>query len=303
MQTTDYYHTLGVKREASPDEIKKAYRKLAREYHPDLHPGDKAAEKKFKEIQEAYDVLGDSDKRDQYDRFGSAAFEQGPGGPRSRTYTWSSQGGESPFGFGEEGVDLNDILGGIFGKGRRTRQPVRGSDVETELTIPFRTALLGGELEVTVSGTQSKRLEITIPPNVGDGSKLRLSGKGQPSPAKGPPGDLIVLVRVEPHPYFTRKGPDVYLETPVTVAEAVLGAELDVPTLDGTITVTVPPGTSSGRKLRLRGKGGKKKSGERGDQYVQIRVVVPKQVDDRSQELLNEFQQRNPQNPRRELGW
>lgn len=314
MANADYYKTLEVSREATADEIKKAYRKLARKYHPDLHPGDKAAEKKFKEVQEAYDVLSDPDKRDQYDRFGSAAFEQGGPGPRSRTYTWSSQGGPNvEFDFGGD-VGMEDILSSLFGgrprpgtgagggrwAGPGARMP--GSDIETQLSVPFTTALMGGEVDVTLPG-KGERLSITIPPGVGDGARLRLAGKGQPSQLGGPPGDLYVLVRVEPHPYFTRKGSDVYLEVPISIAEAVLGGSIDVPTLDGTITLTIPQGTSSGQKLRLRGKGGKKKSGERGDQYVQVKVVVPKDVDDESKRLIEQFDRKNPTHPRRKLGW
>lgn len=309
MANVDYYKTLEVSREATPDEIKKAYRKLARKYHPDLHPGDKKAEAEFKKVQEAYDVLSDPDKRDQYDRFGSAAFEQGGAGPRSRTYTWSNQGGPNVhFDFGGD-VGMEDILSGLFGgrgRGAGSRwgagASMPGADVETQLTVPFRTAVMGGELDVTLPG-KGERLSITIPPGVGDGARLRLAGKGQPSPFGGPPGDLYVLVRVEPHPYFTRKGADIHVEVPVTISEAVLGGTVDVPTLDGTLSVTIPPGTSSGQKLRLRGKGGKMKSGERGDQYVQVKVVVPKNVDAESRRLIEEFSRKNPMEPRRNLGW
>lgn len=311
----DYYDVLGVKREATPEEIKRAYRKLARQYHPDLHPGDKTAEANFKEVQEAYDVLSDSTKRDQYDRFGSAAFDFGAagGGPRTRTYSWSSkgQGPDVHFDFGEEGIDVEDILGGLFGgraqgrsSGRRTRfTNVPGEDLETELTIPFRTAVLGGEVDVALSGPETSRLTIHVPPGVADGAKLRLAGKGRPSPTGGKAGDLIVLVRVEPHPYFTRKGQDVYIDVPITIREAVAGARVDVPTLEGVISVSIPPGASSGQKLRLRGKGGPNKEGGRGDQYVVVKVVVPKGVDDESKRWIEQFDQRNPMNPRGNLGW
>lgn len=309
MAKRDFYDVLGVKREASAEEIKKAYRNLARKFHPDLHPGDKKAEKNFKEVQEAYDVLSDQDKRDQYDRFGNAAFEQGGPGPRSQNYTWSNQGSpEMQFDFGEGG--LGDILGGLFGgRGRKGggaggTQDIPGDDIETELSIPFRTAVMGGDLDITISGNgPGQRLTVTIPPGVNDGARLRLAGKGRPSPTKGRSGDLYVLVRVEPHGFFTRNGRDVYLDAPISISEAVLGTSMDVPTLEGTVTVAVPPGASSGQKLRIRGKGGPSKDGERGDQYVQIKVVSPKSVDDESKRLIEQFARRNPMNPRENAGW
>lgn len=307
MAKRDFYEVLGVTREATADEIKRAYRKLARKYHPDLNPGDKKAESSFKEVQEAYDILSDSSKRDQYDRFGAAGFEQGEAGPRSRSYSWSNrQGGGPQGGFEFEGGGFEDILGGLFGGrfgkgGRRGGQAftdMPGEDVETELKIPFLKAVQGGDIDVEISGRDSKRLSIKIPPGVHDGARLRLAGKGRVSPTGGQAGDLIVLVRVEPHPTFTRQGHDIYVEVPVSIGEAVLGASIDVPTLDGTILVTVPPGTSSGQKLRLRGKGVTHREG-RGDQYVLVKVVVPKTIDDESRKLIEEFSKRNPANPRR----
>lgn len=312
MAKRDFYEVLGVSREASPDEIKRAYRKLARKYHPDLNPGDKKAETSFKEVQEAYDVLSDTSKRDQYDRFGATGFEQGEPGPRSRSYTWSSRGGPREEGeFGEGIGGLDDLLGGLFGgRGGRARrggfssfEQMPGEDVETELSIPFLTAVRGGEIEIEMTGREVKRLAVKIPPGVQDGAKLRLAGKGRPSAGHGRPGDLIVLVRVLPHAYFTRQGNDIYVEVPITVSEAMLGASIDVPTLDGLIGVTVPPGTSSGQKLRLRGKGGSTKEGTRGDQYVQVKVMVPKSMDDESKNLIQEFARRNPLNPRKDLKW
>lgn len=312
MAGKDFYKTLDVSKTASEDEIKKAYRKLARKYHPDLHPNDKEAESKFKEVQEAYDVLGDKAKREQYDRFGAAAFEQGfpGGGAGPRTYTWSSEGGpEVSFDFGGQGGGFDDILAGLFrGRGRRRGAAGgsaggftshKGRDIETDLLVPFKVALLGGSLDVTLAGHAPQQLSIQIPPGVEDGAKLRLAGKGEPSPTNARPGDLIVHVRVESHPYFTRDGADVQVELPVTIGEAVLGATVDVPTLEGTASVSIPPGTSSGQRLRLRGKGGKRRTGERGDQYVKIKIVVPSSIDDESRRLIRQFADRNPQSPRK----
>jgi DnaJ-class molecular chaperone len=314
MSSRDYYEVLGVAREASAEEIKKAYRKLARQYHPDLHPGDKTAEAKFKEVQGAYDILSDQSKRDMYDRFGAAAFEPGaagPGGPgRSRNFHRGEGGPDVQFDFSGQGIDIDDILSGMMGGGRRGRggrgarssfREPPGQDVETQLSIPFRTAVLGGEVEVQLSGPEGdQRLAVKVPAGVDDGSKLRLAGKGQRY-GGGPPGDLIVVVRVQPHAYFTRKGSDVFLDAPISLSEAVLGATIDVPTLDGVAQVTIPPGTSSGQKLRLRGKGGPTKSGPRGDQYVQIKILVPKETDSESRELIRRFSEKNPVDPRRGL--
>ncbi|MBY0586850.1 DnaJ domain-containing protein [bacterium] len=302
----DFYSTLGVSKTASEAEIKKAYRKLARENHPDLHPNDKNAETRFKEVQEAYDILCDKEKREKYDRFGSAAFEQGfPGGAGGRTASWGpgqpGAGGQFEFG------GMEDILQNIFGAKGRHKSPFgspggggfsspKGRDVETELSVPFRIALLGGSIDIELSGRQTEKLSVTIPPGVTDGSRLRLAGKGEPG--AGGIGDLIVIVHVDADPHFTREGNDVQIEVPVTIGEAVLGATIDVPTLEGTISLAIPPGSSSGQRLRLRSKGGKTRSGERGDLYIRIKILVPPNLDDESRRLIAEFEKRNPFSPR-----
>jgi DnaJ-class molecular chaperone len=307
----DYYEVLGVKRSASEDEIKKAYRKLAREHHPDRNPGDKKAEARFKEIQEAYDVLSDKTKRSQYDRFGRVGPDGGfGGGPGGSTFRWGTGG---PGGFQEvdpaEAADLfrqmfGGGLGGGFGGmenveemlGRGSRRGGRGRraqpppEAESEVTIPFLTAALGGSISIQVDG---RELSVKIPPGVSDGQVLRLQGQGPGG------GNLRLKLRIQPHPYFRREGNDIILETPISVAEAVLGAKIDVPTIDGSrLTVKVPPGTSSGARLRLRGKG---IAG--GDQFIEIKVVVPSSVDDKSRQLIEEFSRLNSENPRSGLGW
>ena len=307
----DYYEILGVPRGASEPDIKKAYRKLARQFHPDRNPGDKQAEARFKEVQEAFDILGDKSKREQYDRFGFA----GPGtGQGQGPFHWSGGGGEAPGGTGAsfqfDPNDLESILrqfgggspfgggggfdpGEVLGAGRRGRGRARRpapSEAEAEVTIPFTVAALGGPIGLGVDG---KQIEVKIPPGIEDGNKLRLSGQG-PNGA-----DLLLKIKVEPHPYFRREGSNVVVEAPVSVAEAVLGARVDVPTLDGTlVTVKVPPGTSSGARLRLRGKGIKG-----GDELVEVKVVAPAHVDERSRELIEEFARRNPQDPRAAVPW
>ncbi len=301
----DYYEVLGVPKGASEADIKKAYRKLARQYHPDRNPGDKQAETRFKEVQEAYDVLSDKSKREQYDRFGFAGPGPGfsGGGAGGGPFRWGGEGGQgfefdpsdlaSIFrqfggmgGGAGAGEDLGDILGRNRGRARRSRP----ADVEAAVNIPFTTSALGGSVTLQVDG---RELEVKVPAGIEDGKRLRLGGQG--------PGgaDLYVKLHVEPHPYFRREGNDLVLEVPLSVAEAALGAKVDVPTLDGTrLTVKVPPGTSSGSRLRLRGKG---IAG--GDQYIEIKVVVPRVEDERSRELIEELARLHPQNPRESVPW
>lgn len=291
----DYYEVLGLKRDAGDEEIKRAYRQLAREHHPDRNPGDKQAEVRFKEVQEAYDVLSDKDKRSQYDQFGQVSgqpgFNGGPGG-----FQWGG-------GFGEGAqIDPSQLeeflrqsgMGDLFGQ--RTRQSGRGrrsaprEPVTHELRVPFETAVLGGALSLSADG---REIDVTIPAGIEEGKTLRLQGQG-------PRGaDLHLKIRIDPHPYFRREGNDLLISAPITIAEAVLGAKIDVPTLAGPrLTVKVPPGTSSGGRLRLRGKGVKG-----GDQYVEIKIVAPPSPDPRSKELMEEFAQHNPQKPRTGPPW
>ena len=297
----DYYQVLGVSRKASDDELKKAYRKLARENHPDRKPNDKAAADKFKSVQEAYSVLGDKEKRQQYDRFGHAAFQGRRGG-----------GGASPFGPGGgqvdlgdlfgNGFDLGDLFGGGFGRGgRQATRSRKGQDAETTIDIPFNTAAQGGSYSLTVNtGGQPQQLTARIPAGVDTGSVIRLSGQGHPGMGGAPNGDLLVKIRVAPHPYFRRDGSNLLVDVPISLTEAALGAKIDVPTLsDGLVTVTVPAGSASGTRLRLRGKGIiNRKSNEPGDLYAILQIVVPKSLDDRSRELLEEFAERHPENLR-----
>jgi DnaJ-class molecular chaperone len=293
----DYYEVLGVPRSATEADIKKAYRKLARQHHPDRNPGNKQAEARFKEVQEAYDVLNDKTKREQYDRFGFAGPGFGGEGP------FRAQGG-GPGSFEFQGVnpeDLESILGafggGPFGEmfGRRAgrgraRAARPAQSVEAEVAIPFLKAALGGTVSLNVDG---RAIDLRVPAGVEEGKKLRLAGQGPGG------GDLFVRVKIEPHPYFRSEGKNVILDVPISVTEAILGAKVDVPTLDGThLTVTVPAGTSSGARLRLRGKG---VAG--GDQFIEIKIVVPKTHDERSRQLIEEFARLHPQNPREHTSW
>ncbi len=298
MADGDYYVTLGLTRKASAEEIRKAHRKLARETHPDRHPNDKSAEARFKKIQQAYDVLGDAEKKAKYDRFGSAAFDgNGGGGP-----------GPAPGGFHFDMGDmsgLEDMIGGMFGGGRkrRGRAAPAGEDWSVEVSVPFRTAALGGEYDVNLVEPVRQTLTIAIPAGAKDGDKLRIAGKGGPAPRGGTPGNLLVVVRVEPDPLFTREGADLYLEVPITASEALLGAAVNVPTLEGFAAISIPPGTSSGQKLRLRGKGVLTRGADRGDLYVRAKIVVPKQPDAGLRAVAEQLRALEGPNPRRALDW
>jgi DnaJ-class molecular chaperone len=303
----DYYEVLGVSRDASEADIKSAYRKLARKYHPDRNRGDKEAEAKFREVQEAFDVLIDKDKRAQYDRFGFAGPQPAPGAAPGGGFSFGG-GGPGSFEFhGMDPGDLADLLNrfGMGGTGGGEEEPPfaqrprsrggrsrtrQAQPVEAEITIPFMTAAQGGSVPL---GIGDHEIDLKIRPGTEDGQKLRLAGQG--------PGgaDVHIQVRIQPHEYFRREGKDIILDVPITITEAALGTKIEVPTLSGTRgTIKVPPGTSSGKRIRLRGQG---IAG--GDQYLEIRIVAPAVEDARGRELLEEFARLHSQNPRAELPW
>ena len=355
---TNPYETLGVPKNASAEEIKKAYRKLARQYHPDRNPGDKAAEDRFKEVQTAYDLLSDPDKRKQYDTFG-ANGQPGFGG-----------GANFNFDIG----DLGDLFGGLFGGGRRggsrARQErgVRGADIEATVNLSFEDSLKGIETKIPVevdapcrecggSGAQpgtapvicpecngrgvkvesqglfglsqpcprcrgngtviekpcpacqgtgrqrrTKRYTVRIPAGVKDGTRIRLKGKGEPGANGGPPGDLHVVTRVADSPLYERRGADLVVSVPVTYAEAVLGAKVEVPTPEGPVSLKVPAGSEDGKLLRIRGRGAPKLGGSgRGDVLARVRISVPKKLTKREREAIEELQKAQGGNPRERL--
>jgi curved DNA-binding protein len=318
MAERDYYEILGVARDATPEAIKKAYRGLARKYHPDVNPGDKSAEGRFKEVQSAYDILSDQEKRALYDRHGRAAFEgMAASGPRANANEWASRFGGEP---GFENIDLSDLIGS-FGAGRgedtgnasifedlmgrvRGGRPGRqrgGRTLEAHLTIPFRTAVKGGEttIEIQRATGKTESLVVKIPPGIDTGAKLRLKGQGEPGAKGTAAGDLTITIEVEPHPYFKREGHNLQVEVPVSVSEAILGAKIDVPALDGMKSLTIPPGSSSGLKLRLKGQGIPATAGKPGgDLFVVLKIIVPKNIDAASRQLIEQFSELNPQNPR-----
>ncbi len=318
----DYYKTLGISRDASAADIQKAYRDLARKYHPDLHPDDKTAKKKFQQVQAAFDVLNDTSKREQYDRYGSS-FEQMGSDPRARSGAagHGAAGGFEDVDFSQffgdrYGGDPSSSFGDIFsqfrraqgGRGKRAAPAKRGADLETEIEVPFTTSILGGEAQISVR-RQSGEVEtivVKIPQGIEDGKKIRLRGQGEapPTPA-GTPGDILITVRVAPHPFFTRRGNNLDVRVPVTLSEAVLGAKIEVPTPQGSIILRVPPGTSSGKKLRVKGRGVVRSGAEPGDLFAEIQIVLPATLDDRSRELVEQlnthWQQASVQDPRHDL--
>lgn len=299
----DLYQVLGVKRDATADDIKHAYRKLAQKYHPDRNPGDKQAEASYKEVQSAFDVLSDPAKKSQYDRFGAGGQDGGGGGgPRGQTFHWGGGGGGFESGEAAEvfrnifggNVNIEDILaqagrGGPRGPRGGPRQ-TPPQDAESEFTLPFLTAANGGTVGIQIDG---RHLDVKIPAGVEDGKTLRLNGQAPGG------GDLLLKLHVEPHPYFRREGSSIILEVPVSVSEAALGSKVEVPTLDGSrLDVKIPPGTSSGSRLRLRGKG---IAG--GDQFIEIKVVVPAAKEGKLKELFEEIARVKPDSPRADMPW
>ncbi|HEU4385121.1 MAG TPA: J domain-containing protein [Anaeromyxobacteraceae bacterium] len=289
MPDRDLYDVLGVARGATTDDIKKAYRRLAKKYHPDLNPGNKPAEEKFKEITAASEVLSDPKRRALYDEFGPDSLRTGFDEKKAEAYRqWKRQGAERggiPFDLGDfERVevggfgpfDFGSIFGDMFGRGRgrgRPGPPVSGADAAAEIEVDLREAVLGGEREIRVD---RRRLRVKIPPGVSDGSRIRLAGQGEPGGYGAEPGDLYLTVRLREHPILRREGKDLVIDLPVTVPEAVLGAEVTLPTFEGPVLLRIAPGTQGGTRLRLRGKGlPDLKGGPRGDLHAVVNIVLP----------------------------
>jgi DnaJ-class molecular chaperone len=292
MADLDPYATLGVARTASEDEIRKAYRKLARKHHPDVNPNDRKAEERFKEISFAYEILSDKDKRARFDEFGMQGLAEGFDPAQAREYArWSQGASRSPFHetFTQTGdVDLEDLLSGMFG-GRRARGPARGRDAEGDIEVEFLDAVRGGEVRVQVAGRGT--LRVKIPPGSETGTKIRLAGQGDSGDSGAPAGDLFLTLHVRPHAFFRREGRDLHLDLPVTISELVLGASVEVPTPDGPVTMKIPARSTSGRVLRLRGKGAAKLgAAERGDLYVRLVAELPDPADPRLEAIAKELE-------------
>ncbi|MGN6206048.1 DnaJ C-terminal domain-containing protein [Humibacter sp.] len=314
----DFYKVLGVSKDVSQSELKKIYRKLARQYHPDSNPGDAKAEAKFKEISEAYSVLSDDEQRKEYDqiramgsgaRFTAPGGGAGAGGFEDVFGGMFNQGGRGQsYTFQQGGADYDDLLGGLFGSGRFGQStggfrgyggPTRGQDVSASTTIDFQTAVTGETVHLTVDG---ETVKVRIPAGVSDKQRIRVPGKGRPSPDGGERGDLYLTVTVRRHPVFEREGLNLRVTVPVTFAEATLGATIEVPTLDGaTVRLKVAPGTPSGRVLRVKGRGVVSKKAT-GDLLAEVQVVVPSHLSKQGEDALKAFDATLPdENPREEL--
>jgi molecular chaperone DnaJ len=374
----DYYEVLGINKNASEADIKKAFRKLARKYHPDVNPGDKTAEQKFKEMNEAYEVLSDPKKREQYDQFGHAAFGggYGPGPGPGAGGGFSGFEGFRPGGGGAEyyrsgNVEgFEDIFGTIFGERVRPRGPAKGEDITYSVEVDLEDAIFGKTMQVdlkrevtcsTCAGTgaqpgsapstcptcrgtgtisqsrgfmqvaqpcptchgtgtinpnpcrtcngrgvvpRSERINVKIPPGVDNGSKIRVAGMGGPGEKGGPAGDIYIITKVRPHSYFERKGDNLYSEAKVTVKEAALGDKIEIPTVDGMVSLKLPEGVQTGQQLKLKGKGVPHLGGGGvGDHYVSIRVLTPTGLSERGKELIRELDRLHPVDPRRDISF
>ncbi len=299
------YEILGVKRDASQEEITRAYRERAKKLHPDLHPGDKQAEEEFKQLSQAYELLKDPQTRARYDRgeidetgqerphFHYRDFAGGPGGDR-----YASSAGFEDF------ADVGDIFSEFFAsrrgapRGERRRMPRRGAHVRYRVTVDFLTAARGGQRHLALA--DGSEVDLKIPAGIESGQVLRLKGKGEPGIEGGPPGDALIEVVVAPHPVFRREGRDIVMDLPITLDEAVLGARVEVPTLDGRVRVKVPKGSSCGKVLRLKGKG-IRAGGGTGDELVRLKIVLPDRVDPELETFMQKWRKNHAYDPRAEM--
>lgn len=320
--STDYYQLLEISKSASSEEIQKSYRRLARKYHPDLNPDDKSAQQKFKDIQHAYDVLNDPEKRRLYDQFGPD-FERmgaggaypggGPGPGFEEVFGGGGGGGAGGFGFNIDEL-FQQFGGGARGRSRGGRGGAKaqskGSDLRASLTVPFNTAVMGGTASISVTrGNKDETIQLRIPPGVDSGSKMRLREQGNPGSGGGPNGDLIVELEVAAHPFFQRSGLNLELRLPITLQEAVLGATIDIPTPSGKVALKIPAGSSTGKKLRVKSQGIHDAKGNIGDLYVELQIKLPNQLRELEQipQVLKEaaaaVEKMYDQPPRDELRW
>ncbi|MBT5705899.1 MAG: DnaJ domain-containing protein [Verrucomicrobia bacterium] len=293
----DPYKVLGVSRGADEKNIKKAYRKLAHKYHPDTNSGNKKAESHFKNVNAAYEVVGDKDKRKLYDEFGAASLQNGFNAEQARQYGNMYGGGGHSF-QGGTGGGFDDIFSRLFaGQNQRQQQPRRGADLESQLRVDFISSIKGDTRTLRVGG---ETLEINIPAGINSGQKIRLSGKGHSGTYGAPDGDLKIEIHVDPHPSFKREENDIHFDVPVTVLELVEGAPISVDVPDGIIELKIPPKSQNGRKLRVKGLGVPKRDGSRGNLYIHLKLTLPETDDERLLELARELESLYTKHPRGE---
>lgn len=298
----DPYAVLGVKRDASQDDLRKAYRALARKLHPDLNPGDKAAEERFKEVSAAYDLLGDADKRARFDRGEiDASGAERPPPNYYRDFAGGERAYTSDSGFADM-VDEEELLSAIFGRGGRAggrggaHVRMAGGDIHARLAVDFLDAVNGATTRITLP--DGSVVDVAVPPGTREGQVLRLRGKGSPGLGGGPPGDLLVEVMVGEHRHYTRRGDDILLDLPVTLPEAVLGGRVEVPTPAGPVAMRIPKGSNTGTVLRLKGRGVKRRDGSRGDAFATLRIVLPDRPDAELEDFAERWAGGKAQNPR-----
>jgi len=298
----DPYETLAVERSASPDVIQKAYRRLAKKLHPDLNPGNKESEERFKEVSDAYDLLSDAGKRARYDRGEIDAS----GAEKPRQHFYRDFASEAPPGHAYENysgfadfADSDDILSELLRRRSNVHVRARGSDVRYELPIEFLDAVTGAVKRLTLP--EGGTLDVTIPAGIQNGQVLRLRGKGRPGLGEGEPGDALVEITIKPHSLFTREGNDIYTDLPITLSEAVLGGRVNVPTPTGSVTMTVPKGSNTGTVLRLRGKGVLRRDGGHGDELVRLKVMLPERPDAELEAFVAGWQGGKAYDPRRDM--
>jgi curved DNA-binding protein len=319
MADENLYAVLGVPKTAEADVVKKAYRKLAAQLHPDKNPGNKSAEARFKQVNHAYDVLGDAQKRKLYDEFGEEGLREGFDAERARAYRgWASRqppegarngyAGGQAFdpddlfgGAGGGGAGFSDLFGDLMGRSRRNRGPMRGPELESEITIDFASAVRGATLDLRPQGQVGTPVTVRIPAGAVEGSRVRIAGQGGPSPSGGPRGDLVLTVHVTPHPHFRREGDDLHLDLPITLAEAHHGGKVRVPTPEASVNLKVPEGTQSGQVVRLRGKGVVRKGRPAGDLYVHFQIQVPASRSEEASRLVDELAKFQTGDPRADI--
>ena len=310
----DLYSVLGVAKSADAEAIKKAYRKLAKDLHPDKNPGNKQAEAKFKSVNHAYEVLSNPDRRKLYDEFGEEGLREGFDAERARAYKqWASQGGggggqrartgtvniEDLFGGGGGNAEgFGDVFGDLFGRGRR-RGPMPGQDVGSEITVDFVSAVRGTTLELRAEGGGAP-VTVRIPPGADEGSRVRIAGQGLASPNGGPRGDLVLTIHVQPHEHFRREGDDLHVELPLALHEAYFGAKVRVPTIDGSVTLKVPERTQGGTVMRVKGKGVHRK-GHQGDLYVHFQLRLPTGDGADLTSIFEKLAEHEKEDPRRDI--